>query len=242
MNARARAVVRKELRDYRRNKMVVVTMAILPVVFIIGPLTSLLAIGPGTAPSTIRAVVSNAILVLLVVPLMLPTIVAGYAVVGERDQGTLEPVLTTPISREELLIGKALAAVVPTVAIAYVLFIVLAVVVRAAAAPAVGAAVWQPARLATYGVFTPLLATFSIWIGLAVSARSSDVRVAQQLSALAVLPMVAFLALFSFRVAADPLAWGVGGAALLVALDVAGWRLVSRMFDRERLLTRYGGR
>jgi ABC-type Na+ efflux pump permease subunit len=36
-----------------------------------------------------------------------PTFVAACAVVGERQQGTLEPVLTTPIRREELLLGKA---------------------------------------------------------------------------------------------------------------------------------------
>ena len=30
------------------------------------------------------------------------------------------------------------------------------------------------------------------------------------------------------------------GALLLVVLDVGAWRIVSRLFDRERLLTRYG--
>ena len=40
----------------------------------------------------------------------------------EKEQGTLEPILITPISREEFLIGKALAAVVPAVAVAYFVF------------------------------------------------------------------------------------------------------------------------
>ena len=30
------------------------------------------------------------------------------------------------------------------------------------------------------------------------------------------------------------------GLAMLVVLDVGAWRIVSRLFDRERLLTRYG--
>jgi hypothetical protein len=30
-------------------------------------------------------------------------------------------------------------------------------------------------------------------------------------------------------------------AGIFVAIDILGWRLVVRMFDRERLLTRYGG-
>ena len=28
-----------------------------------------------------------------------------------------------------------------------------------------------------------------------------------------------------------------GGAAILLVLDVLGWRLVARLFDRERLIT-----
>jgi hypothetical protein len=35
-------------------------------------------------------------------------------------------------------------------------------------------------------LFTPLLAGWSIWVGIARSVRSSDVRVAQQLGVLAV--------------------------------------------------------
>ncbi|WP_280724781.1 ABC transporter permease subunit [Kitasatospora sp. MAA4] len=41
--------------------------------------------------------------------------IAANSVVGEREQGTLEPVLTTPIRREELLIGKAVANLIPAV-------------------------------------------------------------------------------------------------------------------------------
>ena len=49
-------------------------------------------------------------------------------------------------------------------------------------------------------LFTPLLAGWSIWVGIAISARSSDVRVAQQLSVLASLPPLAIVALMQFNV------------------------------------------
>jgi len=41
-------------------------------------------------------------------------LLAAYAVVGERRQGTLEPVLTMSLRREEFLLGKALAALCPS--------------------------------------------------------------------------------------------------------------------------------
>jgi ABC-type Na+ efflux pump permease subunit len=241
VNGRIRAVLRKELREFRRNKLVVGTMVVLPLVFIAIPLASVLSVKPGTDPNAIKAVVGGALLGFFLVPLMLPTVIAGYAVVGEREQGTLEPVLTTPVRREELLIGKALAAIAPSAGMAYGLFALFAILVQLFAQPAVASILLEPAQVVAIALFTPLLATFSIWVGLAISAHSSDVRVAQQLSALAMLPLVAVLWLFAFQVIAPTLTVAVAAAALLVGLDLVAWRVVSALFDRERLLTRYGG-
>ena len=240
MNPRIRAVFAKELRESRRNKFVVGTMIVLPLFLIIIPIGNILGIKAGTPGAQIRAIVGGASLTFFLVPLILPTVIAGYAVVGEREQGTLEPVLTTPVSGGELLMGKAIAAIVPTVSIAYGLYLVYAIVIRTSAIPAVVDLVWQPAQALAVILFAPLLATFSIWVGLAISARSSDVRVAQQLAALAMLPVLGLTALFTFRVISPTVTVAVAGAILLVVVDAAAWRVVSAMFDRERILTRYG--
>ena len=76
---------------------------------------------------------------MLAIPALVPSFVAAYSVVGERQQGTLEPVLTTPIRREELLLGKALAALLPSVAVAYAVYGLFLVCVELFAAPA-----WHP--------------------------------------------------------------------------------------------------
>jgi ABC-type Na+ efflux pump permease subunit len=237
---RLRAVVRKELRDYRRNKFIIGTMLALPLVFLLIPIANVLTIKADTAPALVRATVGGAELMFFLVPLILPTVIAGYAVIGEREQGTLEPVLSTPVLREELLLGKAAAAIIPTVGIAYALFAAFVIVVKAAAVSAAVDAVWQPSLFVAVLLFAPLLAAFSIWVGLAISVRANDIRVAQQLSALSMLPMLGLIALFTFRVVAPSVGLAVAGAVFLVVLDLGAWRLVSAMFDRERLLTRYG--
>jgi ABC-2 type transport system permease protein len=234
------AVVWKELREYRRNKFVVGSMVILPLVFLIGPTLSVVAIQAGMSPAAIRSSVGGAMLAFFLVPLILPTLISGYAVIGEREQGTLEPVLTTPIAHEELLLGKALAALMPTVALTYALFIVFGVVVRVAALPSVAHLVWEPPQVVAIILFAPLLGAFSIWVAQGISVRANDVRAAQQLSALAVLPMLGLIALFAFRVISPTLTVAVSGGAILAGIDAAAWRVVSRMFDPERLLTRYG--
>jgi ABC-type Na+ efflux pump permease subunit len=241
VNQRIGAVVRKEFKEFRRNKLVVITMAVLPFFFIAFPVVGVLAVTAETPLDAIKGIVGGALFGFFFVPLILPTVIAGYAVVGERDQGTLEPVLTTPVRHEELLIGKALAAIAPATGIAYLLFALFLTVVRLFAVHAAVSVVFASDVVVPVVLFTPLLATFSIWVGLAISARSSDVRVAQQLAALAMLPMLGVVSLFAFGVIAPTIWVALAGGVVLAMLDLGAWRIVSGLFDRERLLTRYGG-
>lgn len=228
------AVALKELREFRRNRFIVTTMLALPLLFIIIPTADLFRNAP---PALQRAQVGVSLLLLLVAPVVMPAAIAAYAVVGERDQGTLEPVLTTPIRREELLVGKGAAALIPSVLLAYVLFAIVVTAVRIGATHVVIDAVWQPANFVVQALFAPLLAGWSIWVGVAISARSSDVRVAQQLGTLASLPPLAIVALLTFQVIPQSVTVAIVLAVVLLVVDVAGWRIVAAMFDRERLIT-----
>jgi hypothetical protein len=87
-------------------------------------------------------------------------------------------------------------------------------------------------------LFTPLIASSAIWVGIATSVRARDVRVAQQIATFAGLPPVAVTALMSFSVLPQSLPVALGLAAVLVLVDSLGWRVVSAMFNRERLVTR----
>jgi ABC-type Na+ efflux pump permease subunit len=240
MNQRVLAVLRKELREFRRNKFVVGSMIVLPLLFILTNIGNIVSIKAGTSTDVINRLLGGAGLTFFLVPLILPSVIAGYAVVGEREQGTLEPVLSTPLRERELVMGKALAAILPSVAIAYLLFTAYIIVISAFAIPEVTDLVRRSPQLLAVILFTPLLSTFAIWVGLAISVRSSDVRVAQQLSALAMLPMLGLLALFTFNVVTPSISVAVIGAVILLVFDAGAWRVVSAMFDRERMLTRYG--
>jgi ABC-type transport system involved in multi-copper enzyme maturation permease subunit len=231
---RVRAIVRKELREYRRNRSLIWSMAIFPLIFCIQPLVVVFTL-PVSASGQLAH--EHVLLYLLGIPALVPVFIAAYAVVGERQQGTLEPVLTTPIPREELLLGKALAALLPSLVVAYAVFALFLVCVGLFAQPTISSALIQVPDLLAQVLFTPLLAVWSIWVGIAISARSSDIRVAQQLSVLASLPTVFLVVLVALNVIPPTIGLAVGLAVVLLVLDGLGWRVTSRLFDRERLVT-----
>ncbi|HYA01243.1 MAG TPA: ABC transporter permease subunit [Candidatus Binatia bacterium] len=232
------ALARKEVREYRRTPFVVGAMAVLPIVFMIAPLITIFAIGPSAPAAPVGKAVGSTFLFLLIVPAVIPATIAAYSVVGEREQGTLEPLLTTPVRREEILLGKALAAIVPAVTVAYVLFALVEICAALFAGnPTVSTTLREGPHILAEALFVPLLAMWSIGVGTGISARSSDVRVAQQLGTLASVPPLAATFLVSYQIIPPSLWAAIGFGLGLLVLDIAMWRVVAAMFDRERLIT-----
>lgn len=234
---RVGAILQKELRDYRRNRFVVLTMSILPLIFIAAPMVQIFTIKASTTSAKLDQRLGLSLLYLLILPAIIPSVLSAYSVVGEREQGTLEPILTTPIHREEFLVGKALAALLPALVVAYVMFGIFLVAVAAFAYPAVTSAVFERDHLLVQLLFTPLVVGWAIWVGIAISTRMSDVRAAQQFSVLASLPPVAVVALMNFNVITPSVGLALGLGAALLFIDLLAWRAVAAMFDRERLVT-----
>ena len=236
------SVLHKEVREFRRNRFVIVTMAVLPLFFLITPLLTIFKIPADATGTQVKAAVGTISLLLLIIPIALPPVIAAYSVVGERDQGTLEPVLTTPVTPSELLLGKAAAAFLPSVGMAYAIYFVVLIIVRLGAAQVVTDVVWHAPQVLAQLLFIPLLALWAIWVGIGISTRASDVRVAQQLATLAGLPLLGVAALFTFQVINPSVPLAVGLALALLVVDLAAWRAVSRLFDSERLVTGRRGR
>jgi ABC-2 type transport system permease protein len=231
---RTKAILVKELRDYRRNRYILVTMTIIPIVFLLQPLIYILNL---PAAASVPLSHRHEILYMLGIPALVPSVIAAASVVTERQQGTLEPVLTTPIRREEFLLAKALAPIVPAIVVSYFVYGLFVIIIELFAHAGVASSLLQGPEIIAQLLFTPLLASWSIWVGIAISTRASDIRAAQQLSVIANLPLIAITSLIAFNTIHATLQLAlVCGIALLV-LDRLGWRIVSAMFDRERLIT-----
>jgi len=206
---------------------------VIPFVFLVQPLISVFAVSSNAAMQISHR---HELLYMLGIPALVPVMLASYAVVGERQEGTLEPVLTTPVRREELVLGKALAVLGPSIVISYVVFGVFLAVVALFAHPGVAPAIIRGPDVLVQVIFTPLIAGWSIWLGIAISTRVNDIRVAQQLSVLASLPTIALTTLISLNVIHPSVRLAVALGIVLLIGNRLGWRLVSALFDRERMI------
>ncbi len=170
----------------------------------------------------------------------LPTAIAAYALVGEKIERSLEPLLATPVRDVDVLLGKSIAAWIPAVAATMagnVLFMVIADLETHAK---LGYRYFpNAATLLVLLLLIPLVAALSVQMSVLVSARVSDVRSAQQIGALVSVP---FLALYiTVEIGAVTLdARSVALVALVLAALLVGLFFLARAtFNREEILTRW---
>ena len=170
----------------------------------------------------------------------LPASIASYSLVGEKVERSLEPLLATPATDGEVLLGKGIAALVPPLLAMWAGMLVLMAYCDALTRGTLGY-LYFPNWMAAVAVFgvAPLLAVMAVGFSVLWSARVSDVRTAQQLSALAAVPGAGlYVGLISGAFTLDLAALAVM-CGVLAAVD-AGLALAARAtFHREEILTRW---
>jgi ABC-2 type transport system permease protein len=184
--------------------------------------------------------VSQFLLMFMLMPLAIPVTIAAYSIVGEKTTRTLEPVLATPITSFELLMGKALAAAIPAVVVTWLGFLIFAIGANIlAVGPGVMEKILAPLWLLAIILIGPLLAIGSVSVAVMVSSRANDPRVAEQLSMLVIIPL---LGLFFAQIAGLILVnetlilWM---AFFLVVIDIGLMAFATQLFQRETILTRW---
>lgn len=256
---RAWVIVRKEWREMLAQRALLGSLVAMPALFALMPI-ALMATLPeiaGDDRNSLSGLASKYVgfsprelaelaigqqfgLMLLLLPQLVPAVLAAQSIVGEKVRKTLEPLLATPITTTELLIGKCLSALLPAVGITWIAGGTFAFGMAAlTSSERVFHAIVSPAWLFVLIGSSPLLALVAIALTVLISSRVSDPRAAQQLSALLVLPLVGALAAQAMGVlvlgpaVAAGVLLGLGVVALVVL------RIAVRLFDREAILTRW---
>lgn len=259
--SRTQILLRKELLEIRRSRGLLLSMFALPIPMVavalvlvnlvmhvpsadLGELVRFYRVDLGSGDLRLGMVhfwIRECAGLFLVMPLFIPVLISAQSVAGEKERRTIEPLLASPLTAAEIVLAKSLAAVLPAMVITLIAFVLFAVGVDLLAwplarRPLVPDESWLFALL----VLAPLLSFFGNTITVLVSSRVSDSRLAQQISALIVIPLLGMTAVqFVGFVFLGPAFYVLFGLALALA-DGALFAVAVRMFDRQRILSRWG--
>jgi ABC-2 type transport system permease protein len=254
------AIVDKELREIVRNRLLLVSVVFPPLLFAVLPVGMMFAarvdpMSPSELATLMRAVpeiagldpisatqivlVGQFALFFLMIPAMLPMVIASFSIIGEKQARSLEPLLATPISLWDLLIGKTIAAVVPAVLATWVGYLIALGGVVVFGTELTVRAFVGPTWLLSMVLIAPLLSVAAVGLAVIISSRVNDTRVAQQATGLLVIPLIAlFIGQFAGIVLINT-SLVLVAALVLVAVDVAIMVVAVRLFRREKILTEW---
>lgn len=240
--AKSWIVATKDLKSFLRKRTVLYTVVILPLMLsVLFPLIVEVSKRKGGMDAASLPPLLNAFaFFFVIIPAIVPTPIASYSIVGEKIEKSLEPLLATPTTDGEILLGKYIAAFLPALAATYVgatIYMTLMDTVTYSILQHLYYPNWGFALILL--VLAPLSATISVEVSVIASSRVSDVRSASQLGGVIYLPFLGiFLAgeIGLFQLNTDNLLI-IAGVLALIALAL--FRVSTATFRREEILTKW---
>ena len=114
-------VVSKDFAIFKNKKSILYTLTIFPLAVGIG-FTIILLLIHNASPSPYATYIPafNGLLFwFIILAAIIPTAVASYSVMGEKVEKTLEPLMATPLTDGEIILGKILSAFIPCILATY---------------------------------------------------------------------------------------------------------------------------
>ena len=253
-------IFRKEIKEIIKNKSiwlpVIIITAIfsiaMPLGFIIGSESVLndedtlnfISKVFGSVDDPLRVLIGfmlkQLLIFLLMIPAMVPSLIAPSSIIMEKENNPLEPLLATPIKTSELLLGKTLTALVPAFVVSTTSFIILTVVVDVAALIKLGYAPLPTAEWVVVAfILSPILSFIITMASVIVSSRSTDIKSAQGIGAMVILPIYLIIGLQLAGIFLLNITYLLIGCLVLLAVCPLVLRLAVKIFDRENILTRW---
>jgi len=179
------------------------------------------------------------LLLLVLSPIAAAMSVAAWAIVGEKQARSLEPLLASPVTTFELLAAKTLSALLPAVILSVAMFCVYVAGVATLAGAGVALSLLTAQPLTVMFLLGPLAALAALQLAVCMSSRANDPRSAQQMGALVILPLAGLMVLQLMGAVPLSVSNVLMIVAGLVAVNVALAAAAVAVFDRESILTRW---
>lgn len=264
MNRNEKALIYKDINEITSSKRVIMPMTIVPIVLIaIIPIAILIAASFIVKDSSMLTKMAPLIKKLppeymvytpaqllikitlnfmfpsyfLIIPIMCSGVIGASSFVGEKEHKTMESLLYTPISMEQLLRAKILGVFVPSYMVTLISFIVFGIIFNVGGFIYFGGLIFPDIKwLIIILWISPAINLLSLIFTVMVSAKSETFQEAQQVSGILVIPVILILVgQMTGVLLLSNLVMFIGGSVLFI-LDYILIKRFSSKFIPEKLI------
>ncbi|MFC0186876.1 ABC transporter permease subunit [Fictibacillus aquaticus] len=177
--------------------------------------------------------------IFLMIPCLNAMMIALNSFVGEKERGTLETLLFSPVTLKELFVGKILSAFIPAMGISLLSFLLFGTITTILTYPMFDEFIFPNSNwLVMIFWLIPIITIFTILVNILVSARAKGFQEAQQIGGIVVLPIIGlFIGQATGLLIISPVMLFAIGAVLLIA-NAGILKLITKYNDRNMLFTK----
>ncbi len=241
-------VTSKDFSVFKKNRYILYSLfilplaagAVLPLIFIYALEAQASTLTHAQYISAANTLANTGSIYFVLIPVLLPAIMGSYSIVGEKIEKSLEPLLATPTTDGELLLGKSLATFLPTIGVTYIGTAIFVTIMDGWSYIKFGLFVLPNTDFALIlGVMAPLACVLSVEANVIISSRVNDIRAAQQLGTYVVIPLILLL-VFAIQFSIIPISLlALIVSAVLATVDIGLFYLAKATFQREEILTKW---
>lgn len=233
-------IANKDFSIFMKKKRILYTLIILPLIFSIVLPLSIRSLINEADPKDLIALINAFSYFYIILVYIQSTTLASYSILGEKIEQSLEPLLATPTTESELLLGKTLASFLPSVGIIYANSIIFMVLIDLFTKNSFGYLFYPNWTMAfILLVVVPLSSIFSIQLNVIISSRVNDVRTANQLGFLMFLP---FMGLY-IPLVTNSLSLNITNLTVIsftiLLIDIILFYVSKSTFSRDKILTKW---
>jgi ABC-type Na+ efflux pump permease subunit len=234
-------VAKKDFSVFRKKKTMIYSLLIFPVglAFALPLITLRLMQKAGAAHYVAGITFLNAFsFYYMILPgILLPTF-AAYTIVGEKIEKSLEPLLATPITDQEMLFGKALAAFIPIIVATYVGATIYMIFADELTHNLLGYFFYPNWSIAIILLLlVPLVCIACLELNVIVSSKVNDLRSVALLDTLIIVPAVVIYVSFEIGFLPFEESYLLIISACFFAADIVLYYLSRLAFNREEIFT-----
>ncbi|NHJ33528.1 MAG: ABC transporter permease subunit [Asgard group archaeon] len=258
-------IFRKEVRELLKNKEILVTVILMPIIFSVLIPMSMITLNlaeeqeipegdqvseifRNLAPywdessdlQKVTIVQTNLYLAFLImIPMIVPMAISSDSVAGEKERKTIEGLLAAPVTKEEILIGKAFSAAVPSIVISWIAEIIYIVITNIIVYNLMGSRLILPNLFASIMFFLlmPTQTLLSTLLMTSFSSKAKGSREALQKSGFFAMPIIFIISALIFLPLLVHPALTLASEVIMIGIMFIILNRATKNFNRDKLLS-----